>query len=348
MAPLKSCPINATLILLPLVLLAGCGSSEAPKAEDAPIAIVKSAVAALGTSRDDLTVYGVTEAGPGGERSVIAMREAILVSILAPTGTAVLAGQPIATLRPSSTTTLELAKASSDASLAGAALARARRLRGDGLVSDADVETARAAVRAAIATRTAAASGSNVLRAPAAGTVQALNARPGDQIAAGTAVASIAAAGERRARFGVDPAIASRIHAGQGITIDALSGGAPVTAKVVGIDPAVDATTRMASVFARVPATFGVGVPLRGHIAIGGTASGVTIPYAALLDDGGKSFVFVIDKGVVTKRDVSPGSSSGDRVTILRGLQPREHVVTEGGTALEDGMKIREDGSASR
>ncbi|MDB5715217.1 MAG: efflux transporter periplasmic adaptor subunit [Sphingomonadales bacterium] len=345
---MKSSQVNAPLIVLPLLLLASCGSSEAPKGEDAPTATVKSAVAALGTSRDDLTVYGVTEAGPGGERSVIAAREAILVSILAPTGTAVVAGQPIATLRPSSTAAFEVAKASSDATLASAALARALRLRADGLVSDADVETARAAVRAATATRTATSTGGNVLRAPVAGTVQALNARPGDQIAAGTSVASIAAAGERRARFGVDPATASRFHAGQAITIDVLSGGTPVTAKVVGVDPAVDATTRLASVFARVPATFAVGAPLRGHISVGGTASGVTIPYAALLDDGGKSFVFVIDKGVVTKRDVLPGNSSGDRVTILNGLKQGEHVVTEGGTALEDGMKIREDGPASR
>jgi RND family efflux transporter MFP subunit len=348
MGPLKSSPINAPLIWLPLMLLAGCGASKAPKAEDAPIATVKSSVATLGASRDDLTVYGVTEAGPGGERSVVAAREAILVSILAPTGTAVVAGQPIATLRPSPTAALELAKASSDATVASAALARAMRLRGDGLVSNADVETARAALRTATATRIAASSGSNVLRAPAGGTVQALNAKPGDQIAAGTAVASIAAAGERRARFGVDPATASRIHAGQGITISALSGGPAVAATVVGIDPAVDATTRLASVFARVSATFAVGAPLRGQISVGGTASGVTIPYAALLDDGGQSFVFVIEKGLVKKRDVSPGSSSGDRVTIANGLQPGEHVVTEGGTALEDGMKIREDGTASK
>jgi RND family efflux transporter MFP subunit len=335
-------------MLAPLIFLAGCAASETPQTEDAPTATIKSAAASLGNARNDMTVYGVTEAGPGGERSVIATREAILVSILAPTGTAVAAGQPIATLRPSPTAALDLAKASSDATVANAALARALRLRADGLVSDADVDTARAAVRTATATRTAAASGSNVLRAPVAGTVQALNARPGDQIAAGAVIATIAASGERRARFGVDPAMASRIRAGQGIAIDALSGGTSVTATVVGVDPAVDATTRLASVFARVPATFGIGAPLHGHLSIGGTASGVTIPYAALLDDGGKSFVFVVAKGVVIKRDVSPGNTSGDRVTILNGLQQGERVVTEGGAALEDAMKVREDGPAAK
>ncbi|WP_293881236.1 efflux RND transporter periplasmic adaptor subunit [Sphingomonas sp.] len=341
------------ILLLPMFALTACGEAEAPTAEVAPTATVKSARASLGISAGDLAVYGVTEAGPGGEQSVVAAREAILTAILAPTGTAVRAGQPIVTLRPSPTAALERAKASSDATLANAALSRALRLRSDGLVSDADVETARAAVRAAVATQAATGSGGNVLRAPAAGTVQALNARPGDQIAAGTAVASVAIAGERRARFGVDPATAARIHPGQSIRIDGLSGGAAttaatVTATVVGVDPAVDATTRLASVFARLPVTFGVGTPLRGHIAIGGQTSGVTIPYAALLDDGGKSFVFVIDRGVAKRRDVAPGNTAGDSVTILTGLKEGERVVTEGGTALEDGMKIREAGSAAR
>jgi RND family efflux transporter MFP subunit len=338
MDPLK----KLALVALPM-LLAACGAATEPKAEDAPTATIRSAVATLGASRDEMTVYGAAEAGPGGERSVITMREAILLSILAPTGTAVSAGQPIATLKPSPTAALDFAKASSDASAANAALARALRLRADGLVSDADVETIRAAARTATAARASAGSGSSVLRAPVAGTVQSLTARPGDQIAAGASVASIAAAGERRARFGVDPAVAARIHPGQQIRVELISGGAPIIAIVVGVDPAVDTATRLASVFARVPASVSVGTPLRGHVSVGASVSGVTIPYAALLDEAGQSFVFVVDKGAVKKRDVSPGSSSGETVAILTGLQPGERVVTEGGTALEDGMKVRED-----
>lgn len=335
-----------TLAIMALLMLGACGAADEPKAEQAPTATIKSAVATLGASRDDMTVYGAAEAGPGGERSVIALREAILVTILAPTGTAVRAGQPIATLKPSPTAAFDLAKASSDVVAASAALARALRLRADGLVSDSDVETARAAARTAAATKASTGSGSTILRAPVAGTVRNLNARPGDQIAAGTAVATIAAAGERRSRFGVAPSVAARIRPGQQIRIEPLGGGLTITATVVGVDPAVDATTRLASVFARVPASVGVGTPLRGQVAVGASVSGVTIPYAALLDDAGQSFVFVVDKGTVRKRNVSPGSSSGETIAILNGLQPGERVVTEGGTALEDGMKIHEDGAS--
>ncbi|AYJ85641.1 efflux RND transporter periplasmic adaptor subunit [Sphingomonas paeninsulae] len=337
MDPLK------TLALMAFLMLGACGAATEPTTEASPTATIRSAVATLGASRDDVTVYGAAEAGPGGERSVISMREALLVAILAPTGTAVSAGQPIATLKPSPSAALDLARASSDATTANAALARALRLRADGLVSDADVETARAAARTATAAKASSGSGSGVLRAPVAGTVQSLTAKPGDQIAAGASVASVAATGERRARFGVDPAVSARIHPGQQIRIEPISGGAPIIATVVGVDPAVDAATRLASVFARVPASVSVGTPLRGHVAVGASVSGVTIPYAALLDEAGQSFVFVVNKGAVKKRNVSPGSTSGEAVTILTGLQPGERVVTEGGTALEDGMKVRED-----
>ena len=318
--------------------------ADAKGGKDAPVALVRTALAEFGATSDALTLYGTAEAGPGGERAISTPREAVLVSILAPNGTAVGAGTAIAMIRPSSTGRADAAKAASDVAVASAALARAKRLRADGLVSNADVETARGTFNTARAVSVSLNGSGGTLRAPVAGTVQALNTRPGDTIAAGATVATVAVAGERRARFGVDPAVAARIHPGQAIHIEAVNGSKPVDATVVGIDPQVDAATRLAAVFARVPGSIAVGEPLRARVTVGTTTSGLTIPYAALLDDGGKSYVFVVDKGVSRRRDVAPGNSNGDRIAILRGLNAGEHVVTEGGTALEDGLAVREDG----
>jgi multidrug efflux pump subunit AcrA (membrane-fusion protein) len=55
-----------------------------------------------------------------------------------------------------------------------------------------------------------------------------------------------------------------------------------------------------------------------------------------------------VKNGVAKSRDVSPGNSAGDRIQILKGLQPGEKVVTEGGTALEDGMKVTEQGGTAK
>jgi RND family efflux transporter MFP subunit len=189
--------------------------------------------------------------------------------------------------------------------------------------------------------------GTLVLRAPVAGTVQNLTAKPGDLIAAGTTVATIGAQGDLRARFGIDPALAAGIHSGQPIAVSAVNASNALRATVTGVDPQVDPTTRLASVYARLPAGtgFGAGEPLRGAITTAAAATGITIPYRALLDDGGRSYVFVVKDGVAHQRDVSPGNSMGDRIQILRGLQPNERVVVEGGTALEDGMKVAEEGA---
>ena len=335
---------------LPLLLLLGaCGATtqEAPPPE--AVAEVRVAPATTATSNEVVTVYGSAEVNAGAIHALATQGEALLGTIVTPNGTAVRAGQVVATLRPSATGRLDAAKAASDARAANAALARTLRLRGDGLASDAEVDAARAAatsanaVVASIATR----SGSLTLRAPVSGTVGSITARPGDLIAAGTAVATVAAQGDLRVRFGVDPQMAQRIRAGQPLKIESMSGGAMVDAVVVGVDSQTDATTRLASVFAKLPGTLaaGPGEPFRAVLNVGAARTGLTIPYAALLDDGGKPYVFVVEKGVAHHRDVVPGSASGDRIAITGGLAVGAQVVTEGGTALDEGMKVHVAGA---
>lgn len=340
------------LVLLPLVLLAACGkSAEEDAAAPDPVAQVRTAPAQLGSASDDLQVYGATEALPGSTQAVIAPAEAIVSSIVTPTGTAVGRGQAILSLKASPATRAAIAKAASDIRQAQAAYARATRLRADGLASDADVETARAALTSATAARSGTAMGDSVtLRAPVSGTVQGLTAKPGDQVAGGTLLATIGTVSGLRAKFGVDPALAPRLHPGAPIMISTIGGGAEVKAAVVGVDPQVDPSTRLASVYVAVPTDLhmGAGEPLRATLQVGAATTGIAIPYAALLDDGGRSYVFVVKGGVAKRRDVSPGNSMGDQIAILKGLQPGERVVVEGGTALEDGMKVSEPGAGEK
>jgi len=341
------------LILAPLAL-ASCGGAPAEEGagEAAPVALVRTAPALAGAASDMVELYGTAEAGPEGSRALSVASEAIVSAIHAPAGTAVRAGDAVITLRPSPRAQADLVRAANEAKVARAAYARAMRLRADGLVGDGEVEAARGAAGTADAALIAARSG-GTLRAAVAGTVQGLTVqgltvqglalRPGDLVPAGTTIGAIAGAGDRRARFGLDPALASRLHPGQPIRITAAGGDLVAETTVLGVDPAGDATTRQASVLARVPQGVGIGQALKASVALGTPRAALTIPYAALLDDAGKSFVFVVSGGLAHRRAVEPGSSSADRIAILHGLQAGERVVTEGGTALEDGMKIRED-----
>lgn len=329
------------------LILAGCSASGGggQTKEAAPVAEVTVARADVGSIAQTTTVFGEAENGAAGQYVVMAPIDAILVSIDAPVGSAVSRGQTIARLKASPAARLEINTASSNARAAQKAYARARRLRSDSLVSDAEVESARAAAEAASATVTSLSSRgqSLTLKAAGSGYVQTIPASPGDLVTAGTAVATISRLGDLRARFGVDPALARQLNRNTPLTISAAAGGPTFTARILSVNPTADAQTRLASLYARIPARAGIGPgeALEAEVNIRAASSAVLIPYSALLNDGGQPFVYLVSKGKAVRRVVEIGTVSDTQVAITKGLKIGDVVVTQGGTALEDGMKVR-------
>lgn len=328
-----------------LLCVAACsgGQQETPSPE--PVALVRVAPTAMAAIADTVTLYGEVERGGASQIVLAAPVEAVVVEIVAPAGSAVSTGQLVVRLRASPVSQAEVTRTAADADAADRAYARARRLRADGLASDAEVETARAAAQGA-----AALSGSMrqrqaalLLRAPHAGYVSAIGASPGDIVQPGTAVATLSRSGDQRARFGVVPALAARIAPGASIMVEGGNGAAPFAARVESVSPVADAQTRLATLLVRIPSGTGLapGVPLTAKLQAKAAATGISIPYAALLDDGGQPYVFVVAKGVAHRRDVVSGPVGGDRVAITSGLTAGDQVVVEGNAALDDGVKVR-------
>ena len=333
------------LSLSALFCVVGCSGST-PDETPPPVALVSLATAAQGSIAQQTTLYGAAEASAGTQVALAAPADAQVVRIVAPIGTKVGPGDVVALLAPAPNTRLDIAKASADARAADAALARARRLRADGLVSDAEVETARAAAAGADATRASLSgrAGALTLRAPAGGYIATVDASPGDLVQAGTKIASITRVGDLRARFGVDPTTARLLRPGLPIRISVGRGRAPFSVPIASVDPVVDPQTRLAGVFADLPAQAGIGAgeTLTGNVVTDGADSrSITVPYAALLDDAGQPYVYVVTNGVAHRRDVTTGVAEGDRIGIVKGVAPGDRVVTKGGTAVEDGMKVR-------
>lgn len=335
---------TAALLAAALLLAACSGAADDPGNAAEPVALVTLARAERGAVAGQVTLYGVAEAGPGARQALVAPAEGSVVAIDAPAGTPVRRGQIVARLSPSPTTRLDLAKAASDATAADLALARAQRLRADGLGSDAEVESARAAARTADATRASLAgrAGALVVRAAADGVVDSVTPSPGDLVQAGGAIASITRATDARARFGVDPATARAIRPGTMLRIAGSAGRPAFAVPVESIAPVIDPQTRLLSLFARLPAGAGIvaGTSLSASVATAGAGEAVTVPYAALLDDAGQPYVFVVASGAAHRRDVTVAATAGDRVGI-GGVRAGEQVVLQGGTGLEDGMKVR-------
>lgn len=328
-----------------IILTACSGGGNSSDQAPAPTALVTLEQATQGAISQTVTLYGVAETGAAGSLALSAPTEAIVARIAAPVGTKVARGQLVVQLSLAPNTRLDLVKASADMRAADAAFARAKRLRADGLVGDAEVETARASAQSADATLASyRGRASNLsLTAPATGYVASITNNPGDLVQAGASVAMISSARDLRARFGADLTVARALLPGAPIKIAGTKGRAPLSVPILSIDPVVNPTTRLASVFASLPSSSGLapGETLQGVVATQTQGNAVTIPYQALLDDGGQPYVFVVAAGVAHRHDVKPGPTSGDRIALTNGVSAGDKVVVNGGTALKDGMKVR-------
>ena len=113
---------------------------------------------------------------------------------------------------------------------------------------------------------------------------------------------------------------------------------------VAGVDRIVDPATRLASVFATIPAGSGlaIGQAIEGTLVQPGAQGGVTIPYAAVLDDGGQPYVYVVrGRGGEEARGAARPAGRATACAVTSGVGAGEAVVVAGGTAVEDGMKVR-------
>ena len=75
------------------------------------------------------------------------------------------------------------------------------------------------------------------------------------------------------------------------------------------------------------------------EIVTAGRRQAISLPLSAVLDDGGKSVVFVADGNNYVKKEVTLGLKSDDRVEIAQGLNPGDHVVTKGNYLLMEQSK---------
>lgn len=336
----------AAALMLILAGLNGCTSKGSQDSQNSsPAALVKTAQAVVAPVETKLRLYGAADGGTAANRDLAPLAESVLVGIDAPVGTRVRRGAIVARLRPSPAASLDLARARSDASATQNQFARMQRLRRDGLASDADVESARLAFDSAQATASSLnmRHGSLVLRAPFEGIVSVISASPGDIVAAGATVAILVPASATRAKFGIDPEEARLVRAGGTLSILDANGNVKFAVPIQAVDPGVDPTTRLAAVYAMLPGGVGIGSgeALIGEVTIQSSASLPVIPYSAVLSDAGQPYTFVVNKGVAKRVNLVLGATSKEFAAVISGIKSGDSVVTEGGTALDDGMKVR-------
>jgi multidrug efflux pump subunit AcrA (membrane-fusion protein) len=179
------------------------------------------------------------------------------------------------------------------------------------------------------------------IEAPFDGVVVARSVEPGNVAAPGVPLLTI---DEQRYRLeaSVEESQIRRVRVGQRavVAIDALGAERPAT--VVEIVPTADPASRTFIVKIALPPAPGLRSGLYGRARFEeGARPVLTVPRAALVARGQLQRLFIAGPdGRARLRLVTTGTTLGDRVEVLSGLDAGEHVVIEGAAGLTDGEAV--------
>jgi RND family efflux transporter MFP subunit len=246
-------------------------------------------------------------------------------------------------------------------------LKRAQSLRAKDLVSDSDLESAQTKLDVSVAQANAGRAQAKLaeatlentrVRAPFAGTVLRKDAEVGEIVApssAGggltrTAIVTMADLSTLEVEVDVNEAYIAQVVNGQParITLDAYP-DTSFAGRVRQVVPTADrqkATVLVkVSILDRDPRILpemGAKVVFEAQNAqVAAAPRRVFVPQAALVQSGGRSFVWVMANGVVREQAVDVGPARGDRIEVRQGLMGGESLVLTPPAGLKDGSKVK-------
>lgn len=294
-----------------------------------------------------------------------------LLRRMADVGQHVSAGQPLAQLDAQDfklsvdAARAQLAAAVANRDLAAADFKRFKDLRDQNFISAAELERRDVAFKAAQsqldqAQAQFAAQGNQsaytTLVADAAGVVTAVDAEPGQVLAAGTPVVRIAQDGARDVVFAVPEDKVGQMKLGSSVEVRAWASAAVYQGKVREVSASADPVTRTFVV--KVALASADVLPLGTTVSVLPQAldrSGpavIKLPTSALQHDGTAVAVWVLERASMTVRlqSIAIATADGNDVVVASGLQPGMEVVATGVHVLSPGQKVtiyREKAAAS-
>ena len=117
----------------------------------------------------------------------------------------------------------------------------------------------------------------------------------------------------------------------------------PVKGEVVAVNPKIDPQTRTFQIKVRVENQEGrlkAGLFCSGLLSLPAVQGSLAVPSVAVLNDEGRSYVWVANGGMVKRRLIQVGVVAGGFVQVTDGLQTGEKVVVEGVGGLMDGSMV--------
>ena len=185
------------------------------------------------------------------------------------------------------------------------------------------------------------------VKAPFDGTVGINLVNVGDYVAIGDALFNIEQLNQLRIDFVVPENLSGFIHLGDRVVLTVKDNpGAPTyTGKVIGLDTAIDQSTRMLAVravFANdqkdthiLPGSFA-----EARLYYGPRTRVAILPQTAVVSDAEVNSVYLVDKGHAKLTPVKLGERFADQVVAISGIQPGAMIVTSGIVKVHDGDAV--------
>jgi len=255
----------------------------------------------------------------------------------------------------------ELANASAQKNAAESSEQRLSALYQQKIISSAQFESVQQGREAAVAAATRAGALLDMandqlskaeLRADFDGVVTAAMVEPGQTVAAGQPVVIVAAPDVREAVIDVPDGVAATLHEGSAFRIATQTEPDEIIIGTVReIAPHIDTLTmsrRIKIALDNPLPTMRLGTTVVARLD-GASTTAIQIPDSALLQDGGKAEVWIVDPATLTvsQRVVTVGKQENGVATITAGLEAGARVVTAGVHSLVAGQTVKIDNEAS-
>jgi RND family efflux transporter MFP subunit len=344
--------ILAGVLSAALGAVAACGGqgNAAPPPAAAPPAAVLGEHDVATVSRADLVV-GVPVSGtlePAVDIRLKSPAPELLEAVLVKEGEAVRAGQVLARFRSGLLRATALS-ADARARLAAADYDRMRNLLQEGAVSQRDVESAEAALRAAEATAAQARQQLDdaTVRAPVAGVIAERSVEAGDRIKDGDPMFRLVNTAQLEFAAAVPSQFIGSLRPGMPVSL-AVTGvsGQALGGRVSRVNATADAATRQVRVYVTVPNRGGRlvgGLFASGRVITKRVPGAVVVPQAAVraTPDSG-SHVLLVTEGKIARRAVTTGGVDeiARVVEITTGLAGGEVVVVGAAEGLRVGDSV--------
>lgn len=210
-------------------------------------------------------------------------------------------------------------------------------------IARANVESARGAFDVAQK-----ALGDTVIRAPLSGLVSSRLVQPGEKVSTDNRLLEVVDLREMEMEAAVPAPDIIHVSLGQEVKIKVEGLQAPVSGKVVRINPATQAGSRSILAYIRVAnpqGTLRAGMFGEAQLTIAGRSGVLTAPQSAIQSDGGNSYVYAIESGKLVRKAVTLGmrgdDGTGPAVEIAGGLAPGAQIVRTNLGVLRAGTPVR-------